>query len=260
MAAAVPGLFALALLLPATAQAQFAFPNSEGTRLLATADIGNPEALRTALCSAGRRVTVEFDGRQLEGRNSSGRQAAHNFTNTAGSVFRITSEPIDPQVTCFLVTASFLSGTIDVSLKQAAADARCSRDWYPAFEAEKLRPIVGCWLVAQSTPGVAIALLEFARRLQLALASLVVIDRDRRIYVDYAAEFTGPGADLWRVDDGGELHPEGFDIVFLLKRGTSYLLAVSWTAAEGVSLGLWEADSGAQFTEIVTDGWYRSPL
>jgi hypothetical protein len=41
---------------------------------------------------------------------------------------------------------------------------------------------------------------------------LVAIDGDRRMYVDFPAQFTGPGDDLWRADDGGEIHAEGFNV------------------------------------------------
>jgi hypothetical protein len=33
----------------------FAFPNEQGTRLLATGEIATPEALRIALCTGGQR-------------------------------------------------------------------------------------------------------------------------------------------------------------------------------------------------------------
>jgi hypothetical protein len=120
--------------------------------------------------------------------------------------------------------------------------------------------VVGCWPIAESASGIRIVLVEFARRLKYALASLAVIDQSQQLYVDYPADFTGPGADLWRVDDGGEIHPEGFEIVFLLKRESSYLMAVSWSAAEGTSLSLWTAGDSDQFKEVIKDSWYRSPL
>ena len=113
------------------------------------------------------------------------------------------------------------------------------------------------WAIAG---GVQVAMIEFARRLSDALASLVVIDGDRRLYIDYPARFNGPGADLWRADDGGEIHAEGFDVVVLLKRGSVYWLAIDWAGAEGNTLSLQSAETGDQFRELVTGLWYRSPL
>ena len=119
--------------------------------------------------------------------------------------------------------------------------------------------MVGCWPLADSG-GVRVALIEFARRLTQALASLVVVDGERRMYVDYPGEFRGPGADLWRADDGGEIHAEGFEVVFLLKRGSTYLVAIDWAAAEGNTLSLHAAEGPGQFKELISESWYRSPL
>ena len=105
-----------------------------------------------------------------------------------------------------------------------------------------------------------VSIIEFARRLNHALACLVVVDGERRMYVDYPADFRGPGSDLWRADDGGEIHAEGFEVVFLLKRGATYLLAIEWKGAEGSALSLHVAEGTGQFKELITDSWYRSPL
>jgi hypothetical protein len=111
-----------------------------------------------------------------------------------------------------------------------------------------------------SPGGIQIAIVEFSRRLSDALASLVVTDGDRRLFVDYPARFNGPGADLWRADDGGEIHAEGFEVVCLLKRGSTYLLAIDWRGAEGNNLSLQTVESGDQFREVIAAYWYRSPI
>ena len=237
----------------------FAFPNEQGTRLLATADIAKPDVLRIALCSGGQQVPVQFERRQPEGADSTGRQTPRNFANTAGAVFRISGK-VSADATCVLADESFVREATALPLKRPADDARCPKARYPDFQADKGRPVVGCWPIAESTAGARIALIEFERRLTDALASLVVMDGDRRIYVDYPAQFKSPGEDLWRVDDGGEINPEGFKVVFLLKRGSSYLFAVDWGGAEGSALSLHVSESHAQFKEVLTDSWYRSPL
>src|SRR4029450_1612742 len=135
--------------------------------------------------------------------------------------------------------------------------ARCSKAMYPDFQADKGRPVVGCWPIAGSPAGIQIAILEFTRRLNQALAALVVVDGDRRIYIDYPADFRGPGSDLWRTDDGGEIHAGGFVVVCLLKRGSTYLLALDWKGAEGSTLSLHTSDGTGQFKELFSESWYR---
>ncbi len=45
----------------------FAFPNLEGTRLLATAEIASPEALHAALCKRGSTYALAIDWGGAEG-------------------------------------------------------------------------------------------------------------------------------------------------------------------------------------------------
>jgi len=248
---------AAALLLAAAA---FAFPNEPGTHLLATGEIANPIALRSALCTGAQRVSVRFERTQSEGPKTTGRHTPQNFAQTAGVVFQIVGGKVGPDTTCMLAEESLLSGTTFVPVSRPRPNARCSTAEYPQFQADKGRPVVGCWLIAESTAGIRIALIEFSRHLTQALASLVVIDGPQRKYVDYPATFTGPGDDLWRADDGGNIHAEGFEVIFLLKRGTAHLLAIDWSGAEGSALSLHIAEGAGQFTQIVSDSWYRSPL
>ena len=237
----------------------FAFPSQDGTRLLTTGEIADPSVLKTALCRGGQRLSVQFERRQSEGKASTGRQTPSNFDNTAGAVFRLDGASVNADAACLLADESFLAGAAIVPLKRPPSNARCSKAQYPLFQAAKSRPVVACWPIDDSPTGVQVVIVEFARRLSHALASLVVIDGERRLYVDYPAEFKGPGADLWRADDGGEIHADAFEAVFLLRRGTTYWIAIDWAGAEGKNLSLQTAD-GEAFKEVLTAYWYRSPL
>ena len=48
--------------------------------------------------------------------------------------------------------------------------------------------------------------------------------------------------------------------MFLLKRGTTYVLALDWAGAEGSALSLHTSDGGGQFKELFSDSWYRAPM
>src|SRR5688500_5234539 len=122
----------------------FAFPNERGTQLLATAEIAKPEALRMALCSDGVRVPVQFERRQAESTDSTGRQTPRNFANTAGAVFRITAGSISAHATCLLVDNAFLADASLPPLKRPSEEARCPNARYPDFQADKNRPVVAC--------------------------------------------------------------------------------------------------------------------
>ena len=248
---------AAALLLIAVA---FAFPDEQGSRLLATSDIPNPTMLRVALCTGeAQPLAIEFDRPQGEGRASTGRQAPQNFTQTAGTVFRIARGKVGTGSTCLLTDQSFVDDATLIPLGRPPQNSRCSKGDYPRFQSDKGRPVLGCWPIAESATGTRVAVIEFSRHLTRALASVVVIDGDRRLYVDYPATFKGPGDDLWRADDGGNIHAEGFEVVFLLKRGTTYVLGIDWAGAEGSALSLNIGDNAGELKEVLSDSWYRSP-
>ena len=120
--------------------------------------------------------------------------------------------------------------------------------------------MIHCWPIARMAPETQVALLEFDRRGKDALASLVFVDGPRTIVADYPAEFRGAGQDLWRVDDGGLLSPEGFEIVCALQRGGWYALGIAWPGAEGQSLALWISEGSERFAKVINDYWYQAPM
>ena len=75
---------------------------------------------------------------------------------------------------------------------------------------------------------------------------------------DYPAEYRGPGADVWRVDDGGVLSAEWFHVVFALRRGSTYTLGIDWVGSEGSNLAVLVSDADA-FITVLNDYWYQAP-
>ena len=189
---------------------------------------------------------------------STGRQNAQNFANTGGAVFRVDGT-IDPTATCFLASDSLLAESTILAVSRVN-NTVCPRTFYARFEADRSRPVVSCWLIGDSEKSVRVFVIEFARLLNHALASIAVFDGTNATYVDFPAQFAGPGADLWRVDDGGDIHPESFQIVCLLRKGDSYVLGLEWIGSEGAALSLWTATNGNTFVPVINDSWYRSPL
>jgi hypothetical protein len=216
-----------------------------------------PELLKTALCG-GRRFTVRFERRQVEGPNDNGRQTSHNFDKLAGNVFTVLENTIDLDATCFLASETLLTGSVVLSLAAPIGPGACvQRD---RFAARRGRSVTHCWPLARMASGQEVALLEFERRGKDALASLAVVDGTRTMMADYPAEFRGEGQDLWRADDGGVLSPTGFEIVCALQRGDWYALGIAWSGAEGRALSLWISEGGERFTKVIKDYWYHAPI
>jgi hypothetical protein len=235
----------------------FGLSDQRGGRLLLIPDLARPELLRAAVCSGGRRVAVRFERRQVESAND-GRQTGRNFDKLAGSVYTVLGNTVDPDAPCLLASEALLAGSTILGIAAPDGSGACLQR--ERFATLRDRAVVQCWPLARLAPKQQVALLEFERRGKAALASLVVIDGSRTMFADVPAEFRGAGADLWRVDDGGVLSPEGLQIFCALQRGGWYALGTVWHGAEGRLLSLWISEGSERFTKVINDYWYQAPM
>jgi hypothetical protein len=233
----------------------FAFPDEGGGRLLQISHLARPELLKTALCGGGRRLTLQFDRLQGASQND-GRQTGRNFDKLAGSVYTVLGNTIDPVATCFLPSEALLAESTILSIAAPGGPGACVQR--QRFATLRARPVVHCWPLARLAGGKQVALLEFERRGKDALASLVFVDGSRTIFADVPAEYRRAGEDLWRVNDGGVLTPDGMQIVCALQRGGWYALAIVWAAGEGRALSLWISEGSDRFTTVIRDYWYEA--
>ena len=236
----------------------FGLQDQSGSRLLLIPNVARPELLKTALCSGGRRVPVQFARRQIAGTNTNGRQTSTNFDKLAGSVFTVVGNPVVPDAFCFLASDSLLAGSTILSFTAPDSPGACRQP--DRFAKLRDRPVVHCWLIARLSLEREVVLVEFERRGKDALASLVLVDGARVLFADYPAEFRGAGQDLWRVDDGGVLSPSGLRVVCALQRGGVYGLGTAWAGAEGQLLSFWISAGADRFTKVINDYWYQAPI
>ena len=244
---------------PSTAElGAFALPDPDGARLLSLAPLADPASLHTALCTGGRRFTVRFERHQEQGPGYNGRQTPANFDLLPGSLYRVLDGKV-PDVACFLAAAPLLSSAAILPVQASASPKACDPAVQNRIAASRGRPVQRCWSLAADSDRRQLLLVEFERRDKDALAAVVLLDDDRIVSAGYPAVFDGEGKDLWRVDDGGRLSPEGWSIVFLLRRAGEYTLGVAWQAGEGASLAVF-ASHGDSFSQVLADYWYQSPL
>ena len=238
----------------------FGFPDPSGTRLLTVSGLLQPAMLHIALCSGGRRFSVQFERRQAEREGHNGRQTPYNFDKLAGNVFTVLQGKIETGASCFLASDPLLSSATLFPAELPAGSGGCDPDVRRRLASSRSRQVVNCWAIARLPADRRLVLVEFARRDKDALASVVLIARGRMIFADYPAVFRGEGEDLWRVDDGGVLSPKDFEVVFLLRRGAFYALGINWHGTEGASLAVFVSDGGNRFTRVIDDYWYLAPV
>jgi len=159
---------------------------------------------------------------------------------------------------CFLVGNGWVSGAAVVAVV-AGNGGECGSAVEKQLGDSRGRAVVHCFAVGWLAGKGRLMLAEFARTGKDALASVVLMEGEHVLFGDYPATFRGDGDDLWRVDDGGLLSAEGFQVVLVARRGERYAVGVSWAGTEGRSLVLFASGGGNVFQRVIEDYWYQAP-
>jgi len=255
----------------------FAFADSGGTRLMMLSAPARPQglypeeqqllaaapAMKTAFCTGGATYPVEFSGHQAADGKSNGRQYAWQFEHLDGFVFGVKgAQPLQENEVCFVAAGAFAASIARVGLVQPDEPAPCDGGVAQRIASVRKHGVTHCWTRArpQGPNGAPVWIVEFARQGSGALASLVVEESGRLVFLDLPGDYSREGGgSVWRVDDGGEFLPRFFKVVLLARRQGSLVLATSWLGAEGTVLGLYESN-GDRLRQIILDSWYQAPI
>jgi len=220
-----------ACLVPRASSSQgvFAYADSTGARLLALSAPASPNSVVEALCRSGARLSIRFQGHQARSPRDNGRQRASNFDYAEGDVFEVTSGAAQPDETCFLGPPAA------AQVPQSPADSVCVGGDSARVSQAKARRVVRCRRISTVDDRTQVLVVEFERRADSALASLVLADRDHMGFLDFPAVY-GPEGDTWRVGDSGTLDPSGFSVLFVVNGPAERAIAVAWAGEEGESL------------------------
>ena len=236
----------------------FAFPNLKGTELIVVHEIPNAAELRTAICG-GRLISVRFVRRQTISDKATGWQSPQEFEHLAGAVFQVVGRSVPPEHTCFVAADSLLDNAALYPVRALSRPTTCSTAERRRVATLRERAIRACWSIASMQQHGLVSIVEYVRVGTEGLASLIVVTNERAIAIDFPAKYRGEGEEMWRAGDGGEFSPDGFNVPFVVRRGSSYVIALDWGAEEGNSLQLYSSDPGRPVRKAISDYWYRAP-
>lgn len=231
-------------------------------RLLARADLGNPQNITHALCPGNDLRPAKFMGRQSGNpERDSGRDLADNFDFQSGNVFRLSTGEVAENGACLIVPKPYFDQRRLVPLDRLHARQEegnaCREALRARISKARQRKVSACWPLARLAEREAIFAVVFEHRGSDALAALV-LDVDQQLrFMDYRGNATDESS-VWRVDDGGQFYPDAFDILFALQGQEGLEIGVEWQGAEGSSLHVLRAD-GDRLHEVLEGYFYRSP-
>lgn len=208
-----------------------------------------------AIFADNQAVPACFLVRQEETPQNTHRCAPDNFAHLSGYIFTL-AQPGNSGQSCFLTTQSFIDGREFIPYQ--ALPGSCSEAELVGIEAAKQRPVEESGGIALLADGRKLFLVKFAALGDDALASLVLIDeRGGLIFRDYPAKVQQ--GSTWRVDDGGEIRPAQFRLIFVSTAAGRPEIGYEFLGAEGSSLEIAAADNG-QFRTVVRGYRYTSPF
>ncbi|WP_151734864.1 hypothetical protein [Paenibacillus tengchongensis] len=245
----------------------FGFADAAGTRIL----VPQPEEdhaeglkrLDTAIGSSGRTLSVKLEQWQPGTGNSNGRDLALNLANIPGYLFIVDGGGAVPDDTYALVDSSAFSLEALLPIRPSGMDGErldAEDSTARSIAAAKGRDIHAAWKLADLGEDRTFYLVQFVRQDKDMLFSLALQAGEDLIFMDYSAVIQDNEYSVWRVDDGGEVHPQMFSLLFAARTPDGILLAVNWRGAEGINSFLLKQE-GTVFKELEAGySRYTSPI
>lgn len=202
-------------------------------------------------------LTIRYVKHQSRNDQDNGRQAAHNFNNLEGELFEIVEGTAKPDASYYLINDNeFLSESlIAIHPVEPQDPAAIIKD---EIMITKNRTIANSWQIAALETGEPIFLVRFERQEDQMLASLVMKQEEKWVFMDYPATYNE--GSTWRVDDGGEISPDMFSFLFAAHSDKGIMLGVKWLGAEGENSSILQ-QTGVRFVETgINSSRYLSPM
>ena len=239
---------------------QFALTNREGTRLLVTGKIADPEAAVRAVCEKSRQYPIRYLGKQeSDPERDNHRQNVYNFQYTEGYLYEF-QEGSAPDQSCLVAPAGFFTERKIIPVQTPSILEElpaCLRSDVSRVESRYSRKVQQCSVLMIAGDELKVLALEFERRPEDILAAVLLFHGDEILSWDL------PGNDdkysVWRVDDGGKFKPNSIRVLFAFEHGSAIELGIEWLGAEGTVLQYLVPKYGKLF-KYITESWYQAPI
>ena len=208
----------------------FAFFDSTGHKLLmpTIATIETVDAYQWAVVETNKLLTLRFEGFQDLGTANSSRQTAKSFQKISGYVWSVDGDGSHNK-SAMLIDKSFFDEHTFPAVTLLPEE--CSPAEKKIIEQIRKRLLAKSWGILEREDGTRLFLLLFEPQGNDVLASIAAISSNNTIFLDYPATYNK--VSTWRVDDGGEIGPEQFKILYFGKSRQGSEMVIEFLGAEG---------------------------
>jgi hypothetical protein len=239
-------------------EAFFGFTDSSG-ELVILHDTGSVQVPSTLFAVSPEGDLTEAGLVRVSGGSpeNSHRDTEANFDNLPGAVYRLEGGPLPAGTTVLLADRAFLQGREVLAVSDGYREP-AGGDIEAAIEEARGLGVRESWVIATVDGGIPVVLVGFEPGDSSSMAGLAAVGDAGTIMRDL--EGAAPNdVSVWRVDDGGLLHPEDFRVIAAFSAPAGLEIAFTWAGFEG-ELGSLLAESGGEFVEVLDGYRYWAPL
>lgn len=238
----------------------FGFTNETGNLIITIdpVDVNKDiKSINKAIGENGNVLSIKYLKNQSGNSNDNGRQLAFNFDNLEGHIFEVIQGKANADETYYLVNDNEFN--LRSILKSTEGDeTEIDSEAKKEIEKTKSRKIQNSWEIGRIDLNTKIYLVMFERQNDDMLMSIVMETPTKLIYKDYPAKYDE--ASTWRVDDGGEVVPWMFSMLFAAKAEDGIIIGLKWIAPEGESTYFLK-ENGDKLEELdISTGRYMVPI
>ncbi|WP_314589497.1 hypothetical protein [Paenibacillus terrigena] len=240
----------------ADANFSFAYMDLSGTRILSE-NSEDPKRFTQAIYAPGLQTSITYVKHQNRTEQDNGRQTARNFDNDEGELYQLTKGKLTENETVILASNGAFEG--HTFLKYTAlTKGGFTKTTIRTIEKIKKRKIAKQGLIGEVSKEVQIGLIEFKRsKGQLPLASIVLTTPKGLVFHDMPG--TNDPMSTWRIEDGGEIKPSWFKVLFVSQSKSGYSLAIEGWGSEGLNIKILQQKDNI-FREVASGGRYTYPV
>jgi len=234
----------------------FAYADSTGTRLLGF-DQAHPKQYTQAITAPGSSNLIQYVKHQKLSEKSNGRNNMYNFDNDEGEIYKVAKGKVPQDEAVVLATKDAFKGHTFLAYRPVPIKG-FDKKTVQAIEKAKNRKVRKHWKIGEVPSEVQVGVIEFERlKGKKPLASFVLVTKNGVLFDDY--EGNEGDNSVWRVDDGGEMDPSLFRVIFLTRSASGYSVGFEWYGYESNGLYVLQ-QNGKSLRHVEHSSRYISPL
>ncbi|WP_018758865.1 hypothetical protein [Paenibacillus terrigena] len=234
----------------------FAYADATGTRLLGF-DQKHPKQYTQAISAPGRGIPIQYVKHQKQSDESNGRNNMYNFNKDEGEIYKVVKGKLPENESVVLAAKDAFQGHTFLAYRPVSIKG-LDKKTVKAIEKAKKRKVLKHWKIGEVPSEVQVGIIEFERvKGKKPLASFVLVTKNGILFDDY--EGNEGDNSVWRVDDGGEMDPSFFRVIFLTRSASGYSVGFEWYGYESNGLSVLQ-QNGKSLRQVEHSSRYIAPL